>query len=149
MLFHLLCRESASLCSLVQSVIPTRSHLSVKGDALHEYLSSLSQISRSEANRLSENLHQSQRRRFVKPLIYYCARPESTFLWAPHNLEVLIYLVLSWYICRVRVSKNYLTTAAPSLNPEDLSLLNQYNCFQKVSPQNMEEVWGRNFCQWK
>ncbi|KAK1386884.1 putative P-loop containing nucleoside triphosphate hydrolases superfamily protein [Heracleum sosnowskyi] len=87
-------RESGSLCSLVQSIIPTRSHLSVKGNALHEYLSSLSQISRSEANRLSENLQKSQRR-------------------------------------RLRFAKNYLTTAAPSLNPEDLSLLNQYNCFQK------------------
>ncbi|KAL8133734.1 hypothetical protein AgCh_008972 [Apium graveolens] len=96
-------RESASLCSLVQSIVPTRSHLSVKGDALHEYLSSLSHISRSEANRLSENLHKSRRR-------------------------------------RVRIVKNYLTTAEPSLNAEDLSLLNQYNCFQKVSPQTMEEL---------
>lgn len=140
MFFHLLSRESASFCSLVQSVIPTRSHLSVKGDALHEYLSSLSHISRSEANRLSENLHKSRRRRFVKPSIYYCARPKSTFLLAPHNFEVLNYLGLLWYICRVRVAKNYLTTAAPSLNTEDLSLLNQYNCFEKVSPQTMEEL---------
>ncbi|XP_017243940.1 uncharacterized protein LOC108215858 [Daucus carota subsp. sativus] len=99
---NLLERESAaSLCSVVQSIIPTGSYLSVKGNALHEYLSSLSQISRSEANRLSESLQKSRR--------------------------------------RVRVARNYLTTATPSLNPEDLSLLNEYNCYQKVSPQTMEE----------
>ncbi|KAJ9673640.1 hypothetical protein PVL29_023286 [Vitis rotundifolia] len=51
------------LCDIVQSVVPSKSYLGVKGHAFHEYLSSLSQISRSEASRLSENINQNKRRR--------------------------------------------------------------------------------------
>lgn len=51
------------LCNIVQSVVPSKSYLGVKGHAFHEYLSSLSQISRSEASRLSENINQNKRRR--------------------------------------------------------------------------------------
>nr|GLL44461.1 uncharacterized protein LOC109177240 [Ipomoea trifida] len=48
---------------LLQLAVPVRSHLSLKGDALHEYLSSLSQISRLEANRLSGCVGRSKQRR--------------------------------------------------------------------------------------
>ncbi|XP_019182102.1 PREDICTED: uncharacterized protein LOC109177240 [Ipomoea nil] len=49
--------------NLLQLAVPLRSHLSLKGDALHEYLSSFSQISRLEANRLSSCVGRSKQRR--------------------------------------------------------------------------------------
>ncbi|KAA8538484.1 hypothetical protein F0562_028145 [Nyssa sinensis] len=51
------------LCHIVQSIVPQRSYLALKGDAFHEYLSSLSQISRSEASRLSESIDKTKQRR--------------------------------------------------------------------------------------
>ncbi|XP_057490564.1 uncharacterized protein LOC130776382 [Actinidia eriantha] len=51
------------LCSVVQSIVPSKSYLSTKGDALYEYLSSLGQISRSEATRLSENSDKTKQKR--------------------------------------------------------------------------------------
>ncbi|KAK1384333.1 AAA domain-containing protein [Heracleum sosnowskyi] len=93
-------RQSASsLCCVVRSLVPKRSYLSIKGNALHEYLSSLSQISRSEDNRLSESFSKSTKR-------------------------------------RVCVARNYLSNAAPSLTPEDISLLSQYCNYQKVAASN-------------
>ena len=67
------CSELESrLCSVVRSIVPSKSYLSTKGDALYEYLSSLGQISRSEASRLSENLDKTKQKRYVfvtsKPL---------------------------------------------------------------------------------
>ncbi|XP_017252670.1 uncharacterized protein LOC108223102 isoform X1 [Daucus carota subsp. sativus] len=103
-------RQSASsLSSIVQSLIPARSYLSVKGNALHEYLSSLSHISRLEDNRLLEN-HKSTTR-------------------------------------RVCVGKNYLSNAAPSLTPRDISLLSQYSYYQKASHQFLDNIRGESFCQ--
>ncbi|XP_012078225.1 uncharacterized protein LOC105638926 isoform X2 [Jatropha curcas] len=49
--------------SIVQSVVPSRAYMTIKGDALYEYLSSLSHISRSEASRLSEDANKNKRRR--------------------------------------------------------------------------------------
>ncbi|KAA8538481.1 hypothetical protein F0562_027973, partial [Nyssa sinensis] len=51
------------LCHIVQSIVPQRSYLALKGDTFHEYLSSLSQISRSEASRLSESIDKTKQRR--------------------------------------------------------------------------------------
>ncbi|KNA24489.1 hypothetical protein SOVF_014870 isoform A [Spinacia oleracea] len=49
--------------NIVQSVVPLRSYLTVRGHALHDYLSSLTQISRSEASRLAEAPQKTKRRR--------------------------------------------------------------------------------------
>ncbi|KAL2892923.1 ATPase family AAA domain-containing protein 5 [Bienertia sinuspersici] len=51
------------LQNIVQSVVPPRSFLAVRGNALHDYLSSLAQIARSEASRLAEAAEKSKRRR--------------------------------------------------------------------------------------
>ncbi|KAI7991625.1 hypothetical protein LOK49_LG12G02655 [Camellia lanceoleosa] len=52
------------LSSIVQSIVPSRSLLATtKGGALYEYLSSLGQISRSEASRLSESIDNTKQKR--------------------------------------------------------------------------------------
>ncbi|XAR55573.1 hypothetical protein NMG60_11035684 [Bertholletia excelsa] len=51
------------LCSVVQSILPSRSYLATKGDALYEYVSALGQISRSEISRLSLNTDKTSQRR--------------------------------------------------------------------------------------
>ncbi|PWA92896.1 P-loop containing nucleoside triphosphate hydrolases superfamily protein [Artemisia annua] len=90
------------LCNTVQSIVPLRSQLSLKGYVFHEYLSSLSQISRSESSRLSEaNNRPNQRRK--------------------------------------RVARNYLSNGALSLPSEDISLLDQYSCYQKHSSETNTE----------
>lgn len=90
------------LCSIVQSIVPSRSCLALKGDVFQEYLSSLAQISRSESSRLSESINKSRQRRGC-------------------------------------VARNYLSTGALGLSPEDISLLGQYNSYLKVSDQYIDE----------
>ncbi|XP_021740360.1 uncharacterized protein LOC110706706 isoform X2 [Chenopodium quinoa] len=51
------------LQNIVQSVVPLRSYLTVRGSVLHDYLSSLTHISRSEASRLAEAAEKTKRRR--------------------------------------------------------------------------------------
>lgn len=46
--------NKASLFEVVQSIVPARISLALKGDIFNEYLSSLRQISRSEAARVSQ-----------------------------------------------------------------------------------------------
>ncbi|KAI3525232.1 hypothetical protein L1887_03907 [Cichorium endivia] len=82
------------LCSTVQSIVPLKSQLSLKGYVFHEYLSTLSQISRSESSRFSEAINNSNQR-------------------------------------RKRVARNYLSNGGLSLTSEDISLLDQYSCYQK------------------
>lgn len=54
------------LYGTVSSLVPPRSRLALKGPALHEYSSFLSQISRSESSRLQENNSRTkQRGRYV------------------------------------------------------------------------------------
>ncbi|XP_052201020.1 uncharacterized protein LOC127807329 isoform X2 [Diospyros lotus] len=53
----------SNICSVVQSIVPSRLYLATKGDAFYEYLSSLGQISRSEASRLSESSGKTKQRR--------------------------------------------------------------------------------------
>ncbi|KAL0314309.1 UNVERIFIED_CONTAM: ATPase family AAA domain-containing protein 5 [Sesamum angustifolium] len=45
-----------------KNVVPPKSYLAAKGNALHEYISTLSQISRFEASRMSEFINRNQRR---------------------------------------------------------------------------------------
>lgn len=47
-----------------------------------------------------------------------------------------------FFFCRARVARNYLSNAAPSLTPEDISLLSQYCNYQKVSnnPWRISEI---------
>uniref|UniRef100_A0A803LV03 AAA+ ATPase domain-containing protein n=1 Tax=Chenopodium quinoa TaxID=63459 RepID=A0A803LV03_CHEQI len=51
------------LQNIVQSVVPLRSYLTVRGSVLHDYLSSLTHISRSEASRSAEAAEKTKRRR--------------------------------------------------------------------------------------
>ncbi|CAH1425734.1 unnamed protein product [Lactuca virosa] len=51
------------ICNTVQSIVPLKSQLSLKGYVFHEYLSTLSQISRSESLRFSEAINSSNQRR--------------------------------------------------------------------------------------
>ncbi|KAL5776969.1 hypothetical protein ACOSP7_009895 [Xanthoceras sorbifolium] len=57
-------REMKScLFNTIKSLVPKKSYLALKGDAFHEYLSSLGCISRSEASRLSKCINKTKRRR--------------------------------------------------------------------------------------
>ncbi|KAL8485596.1 hypothetical protein ACS0TY_027763 [Phlomoides rotata] len=46
--------DSSCLQNILQSIVPSKAYLAAKGDAFHEYVSTLSQISRAEASRSSE-----------------------------------------------------------------------------------------------
>ncbi|KAJ6335668.1 hypothetical protein OIU78_012311 [Salix suchowensis] len=51
------------LYDIIQSIIPSRSYMTMKGDAFYEYLSSLGHIARSEASRLSASIDKIKCRR--------------------------------------------------------------------------------------
>ncbi|KAB5568603.1 hypothetical protein DKX38_002396 [Salix brachista] len=51
------------LFDIIQSIIPSRSYMTMKGDAFYEYLSSLGHIARSEASRLSASIDKIKCRR--------------------------------------------------------------------------------------
>ncbi|KAK2442206.1 P-loop containing nucleoside triphosphate hydrolase superfamily protein [Trifolium repens] len=55
--------NKASLFEVVQSIVPARISLALKGDIFNEYLSSLRQISRSEAVRVSQGVEKKRRGR--------------------------------------------------------------------------------------
>lgn len=63
-------KSDPHICSMFESVVPLRSYLAVKGEPFHEYLSTLSQISRYETSRLSENVGNNKRRRARVPRHY-------------------------------------------------------------------------------
>ncbi|KAJ8563632.1 hypothetical protein K7X08_032084 [Anisodus acutangulus] len=86
--------------NLLQSVVPLRSHVALKGDAFHEYMSSLSQISRFGTTRLSESTDRRKQR-------------------------------------RRHAAQHYLSSGKLALSQDDVSLLGQYNCYQKVSPESV------------
>ncbi|KAL3638815.1 hypothetical protein CASFOL_016722 [Castilleja foliolosa] len=54
--------SSSCLRNILQTIVPSKSYLSAKGSAFHEYISTLIQISRYESSRLSECTRQNQRR---------------------------------------------------------------------------------------
>ncbi|XP_011069547.1 uncharacterized protein LOC105155376 isoform X2 [Sesamum indicum] len=68
--------SDSSLCNILQNIVPPKSYLAAKGNALHEYISTLSQISRFEASRLSEFINRKQRRARV-PRHYLNSGPLS------------------------------------------------------------------------
>ncbi|CAL5202973.1 unnamed protein product [Lathyrus oleraceus] len=55
--------NEASLFEVVQSIVPARISLALKGDIFYEYLSSMRQISRSEAVRVSQCVEKKRRGR--------------------------------------------------------------------------------------
>ncbi|KAG5601260.1 hypothetical protein H5410_032630 [Solanum commersonii] len=83
--------------NLLQSVVPLRSHIAMKGDSFHDYLSSLSQISRFGTTRLSESIDRRRQK-------------------------------------RARAGQHYLSSGRLGLSQDDISLLGQYNCYQKDLP---------------
>ncbi|KAK6132312.1 hypothetical protein DH2020_033936 [Rehmannia glutinosa] len=90
-------KSESSLCNIVQTIVPSRSYLAAKGAAFHEYISTLSQISRYESSRLSECINSRRKQR------------------------------------RARVPRHYLSSGSLAMSPEEISLLGQYNSFQKTS----------------
>lgn len=56
-------KREMCLQNVVQSLVPLRSYLTVRGCALRDYLSSLSHISRTEASRLAEATEKPKKRR--------------------------------------------------------------------------------------
>uniref|UniRef100_A0A5B7B8E5 AAA+ ATPase domain-containing protein n=1 Tax=Davidia involucrata TaxID=16924 RepID=A0A5B7B8E5_DAVIN len=74
------------LRDIVQSIIPQRSYLALKGDAFPEYLSSLSQISRSEASRLSESIDKTKKRR-VRVARHYLS--SGALMLSPEDISLL------------------------------------------------------------
>ncbi|GAB2271466.1 hypothetical protein Dimus_006305, partial [Dionaea muscipula] len=55
--------RDTTLRTIVQTIVPRRLYLAAKGNAYHEYLSSLAQISRLETIRLSQEAEKTKRRR--------------------------------------------------------------------------------------
>jgi len=49
----------------IQSIVPARIYLALKGDVFNEYLSSLRQISRAEASRSSQGVEKKRRGRYM------------------------------------------------------------------------------------
>jgi len=117
------CRErQTSLQDMLTSIVPLRSHLALRGNALHDYLSSLAHISRSEAFRLAEATEKRKGRRQVVM---------NSALLLMHTVNKLI-AELHFVISRVRVAKNYLSSGGLDLSSDDISLLNEYNSYGKV-----------------
>ncbi|KAJ6774244.1 CELL CYCLE CHECKPOINT PROTEIN RAD17 [Salix purpurea] len=57
-------REMKScLCDIIESIVPSRAYMTMKGDAFYEYQSSLGHIARSEASRLSASTGKIKGRR--------------------------------------------------------------------------------------
>ncbi|KAG9149166.1 hypothetical protein Leryth_003167 [Lithospermum erythrorhizon] len=79
-------QTKSHLSSVLQCVVPARSYLSLQGDACYEYLSLLSQISRVEANRLSEHPNNGQQRRTRVRQHYLKA---GTFTLTPDDISFL------------------------------------------------------------
>ncbi|CAL5384961.1 unnamed protein product [Camellia sinensis] len=75
------------LISVVQSIVPSRSLLATtKGGALYEYLSSLGQISRSEASRLSESIDNTKQKR-VRVARNYLST--GALMFSPNDLSTV------------------------------------------------------------
>ncbi|KAL3504157.1 hypothetical protein ACH5RR_033998 [Cinchona calisaya] len=79
-------KMNSCLCNIVQSVIPSKAHLALRGNAFHEYLSSLSTVSRSEARRLSEHASQRKSRR-ARTARHYLS--SGSFALSPEDISLL------------------------------------------------------------
>ncbi|XP_048332117.2 uncharacterized protein LOC107421034 isoform X1 [Ziziphus jujuba] len=94
-------KAKSCLFDIIQSTVPSKSYMTLKGVAFNEYLSSLRNISRSEASRLSENIDNTRRK---------------------------------------RVARHYLSTGKLMLSPEDISMLGQFNLYEKHHSQQTDAV---------
>ncbi|KAG8378276.1 hypothetical protein BUALT_Bualt08G0120700 [Buddleja alternifolia] len=56
-------KSDSCLSNILKTVVPSKSYLAAKGGAFHEYISTLSQISRFEASRLSQCIDNRRQRR--------------------------------------------------------------------------------------
>jgi hypothetical protein len=55
----------SSLRDIIESIVPSRAYMTMKGDAFYEYQSSLCHIARSEASRFSASIVRTKGRRYV------------------------------------------------------------------------------------
>lgn len=82
---------AAGFYHMIQNVVPTKLYLAVKGAAFHEYMSSLGQISKLEATRLSENIDRKRLGRRARVARHYLSTgsftltPEDVALLAQHS----------------------------------------------------------------
>ncbi|XP_034888998.1 uncharacterized protein [Populus alba] len=53
----------SSLCDIIESIVPSRAYMTMKGDAFYEYQSSLCHMARSEASRSPANIGKAKGRR--------------------------------------------------------------------------------------
>ncbi|XP_073315237.1 uncharacterized protein [Primulina huaijiensis] len=83
----LTCKSDPHICNIFESVVPSRSYLAVKGEPFHEYLSTLSQISRFETSRLSESVGNNKRRRARVPRHYLTSGSSTMSLEEISSLE--------------------------------------------------------------
>nr|XP_027089811.1 uncharacterized protein LOC113710932 isoform X2 [Coffea arabica] len=74
------------LYNVLESVVPPRTHLALHGDAFHEYLSSLSKVSRLEAGRLAELASKREQRR-ARIARHYLS--SGTFVLSPEDISLL------------------------------------------------------------
>ncbi|GMH21840.1 hypothetical protein Nepgr_023683 [Nepenthes gracilis] len=81
------CEKETVLHNIIQSIVPSRLYLALKGCPFHEYLSSLACISRSEASRLSQNTESTTRRRVRVAKNYLTGGALSL---SPDNISVLL-----------------------------------------------------------
>lgn len=72
---------------MIQNVVPTKLYLAVKGAAFHEYMSSLGQISKFEANRLSENIDGKRLGRRARVARHYLSAGSLTL--TPEDVALL------------------------------------------------------------
>ncbi|XP_058089608.1 uncharacterized protein LOC131236455 isoform X2 [Magnolia sinica] len=75
------------LYGTVLSIVPAKSRLALKGATLHEYLSSLSQISKSEGSRMSGSADMANRRRRVRVARHYLRGPP--LMLSPEEIKLL------------------------------------------------------------
>ncbi|GAV84126.1 hypothetical protein CFOL_v3_27570 [Cephalotus follicularis] len=74
------------LFDIIKPIVPSRSLLSLKGNAFHEYLSSLSCISRSEASRISDAANKTKKRRGCRAKHYLST---GALMFSPEEISLL------------------------------------------------------------
>lgn len=81
-------KDDSSLCEVIQSVVPKSVYLTLQGNSFHEYLSSLSQISRSETSESSSSKRLSQRKqRRRQTTEHYLS--SGTYSLSPEDISLL------------------------------------------------------------
>ncbi|KAK6132006.1 hypothetical protein DH2020_034232 [Rehmannia glutinosa] len=80
-------KSDSSLCNIVQTIVPSRSYLAAKGAAFHEYISTLSQISRYESSRLSECIDSRRKQRRARIPRHYLS--SGSLAMSPEEISLL------------------------------------------------------------